>query len=224
MKVCIKPADPTTGISNRFFRFEKNFAYIVPDDFVPGDRFDVLEMNGKEFKKKNKLDEQKADALLSDNNEKEIIENLRKLDPTYDDIALLISSEAKKRKRRALLSYLRSLPQKAPEKVVVYKKGNIWFHELQTVKGVSQKDALNIMALYPSKEKLIEVLKEGKFQLEKDLEEKLREEYGLIERRNIPVPEQRERMRLDSLKEAAPSVEPEKISKATTSKMFKFGR
>jgi len=215
----MKPTDPSDGIANRYFKFEKKFAYIVPDDFCVGDRFDILERDGKKVEKEDKLDEKRAESILSDNRENEIIKNFHSIDPSYNDIKLLIAAERKRKRRSSLLNYLMLLPQEEPKKVIVYKKGNIWLNELQSIRGVSQKDALNIISVYPDKNTMLNDLKVGKdFPFERELEDAIKREFGLLKERKVIPPEKRERMRLDNLKkeEKAPTK-----SGATTSEHFK---
>ena len=217
MKIKLKETDPASRIKTKFFAIKKGEVITIDDSVkVAEERFDILEKDGKVFIKVDKLKDIDVDRLLSDNNVEEIIKNLPKLDLSYNDIQKLYGAELRKRKRKLLLKYLLDIP-KPTDKGTRYTKVTIWREELMDIKGISQKTAIDIMTVFPSKDSLLKALNDNQhIPFEQEVEDGLKKAFGFFkEKEKISKPEL-ERMRLDDYKKSNTG--------ATTMKHFDFNK
>lgn len=221
MKIKLKDTDPASSLRNRLFSIEKGQIVEVPDDFPISDRFDIVEKEGEVLLKEDKLKQVDIDRMLRDQEPKAIIEFLKKIDATYNDIDRVHNAELKGRRRRELITFCRNVPR-AVDKGIKYTDESFFVNELKHIserlgketKGIDDKTARTIVQEYKTREELIEALKYTEPKLDKITLDILRQHYKVkLELAKPPK---------EPIKRFNPEDYPKSNEGATTMEHFKF--
>jgi hypothetical protein len=166
MKIKLKDTDPASSLRNKNFSIEKGQIIEVPDDFVVGSRFDIVERNGEVLIKEDKLTQVDIERMLSDNNPKSIIEFMTKHDVTYNDIDRVHTAELNGRRRKELLRWCKEVPRPV-DKGIRFTNESMFMGELKHITekigdksiGIDDKTCRLIVDEFKTQEALIEALK-----------------------------------------------------------------